>query len=94
MPDLMDAIFNIMNDTKLFSSTAIKVRAKGYEDERIEGDCTNFVHVTIKILEGRPLKLRQAITTAIFDYLHTILNPQDTQISVDCHEMTKETYKK
>ena len=91
---MMDKIFTIMNKTNCFTATAIKVRAKSFEYERIEGKCSSFIHVTIKILEGRPQELRQAITSAIFDYLHTILNPQDTQISVDCHEMDAETYKK
>ena len=65
-PDLMNTIFNIIESTKLFSPEAIKVRCLPFDLTRIEGNCSTFIHVTIKILDGREKNAKKQITSTLF----------------------------
>ena len=91
---LMDDIFDIMTETGLFDPAAIKVRAHDYDMERIAPPCTSFIHVTIKIVEGRPVAAKESICKLVFDCLHTYVDDAHTQVTVYLEDMAAHLYQK
>ena len=91
---LMDTVFNVMNNTELFSPTAIKVRCLSFDKQRIEGNCDSFIHITLNILKGRPAEAKLHITKTVFEHLKTIADTEKTQLSVNIHDMDPDFYQK
>jgi 5-carboxymethyl-2-hydroxymuconate isomerase len=77
----------------LFSPEAVKARGVAYEDYVLTGEDKSFLHVNVAILEGRPLEAREALMESVFAVLQQKMTQSD-KISVNIHEMTRETYKK
>ncbi len=77
----------------LFSPDAVKTRYVAYE--RIahgeSGKHTDFVHVNLKILSGRPEQERKALADSVFAVLEERVNGIPKR-SVEIHEMDKATY--
>ena len=82
-----------MVSSGIFSPEAIKTRLQSYDailwGENAEN--VDFVHVTVKILSGRDLQIRQNLASELFTILKTEL-PDIGKLSVDIHEMDKQVY--
>lgn len=95
IPDLCKSLHQVVLDAGVFSAAAIKTRAKSY-DVHVHGEDhaeNPFIHVTCSILTGRDLDIRQKLSAALFEKAQQLL-PEITNISVNVHEMDKETYRK
>lgn len=92
---LCHEIHQLVVDTGLFSPESIKSRVIPYEvycsgaDKKAE----DFIHVTVSILEGRTSEQRQSLSDSIFAYLKEY-HADISNLSVNIHEMCKETYRK
>ncbi|MCB2082406.1 MAG: 5-carboxymethyl-2-hydroxymuconate Delta-isomerase [Hyphomicrobiales bacterium] len=79
----------------LFSPDAVKTRRVSY-DEVCWGEAgmpVEFAHVTVKILAGRTTEQKEALADTVFAVLMAAL-PDVPKLSVDIHDMVKETYRK
>ena len=95
-------IQKIMGDMPFanFDIDQCKIRGISYQNYRVgcsvNGD---FIHVSIKILAGRSLEIRQDLSNQVFDWIIKYYQDNLTRhyrcdISVDIIEMNRETYKK
>lgn len=86
-----------MSETGLFNASAIKTRALPYRDfvlgKSHEGSSNLFIHAEVRILEGRTNEQKEALSTAIFNYLCAAA-PEVPEISVEVCDMEKASYSK
>ena len=92
---LARALHRLVIDFGLFSPDAVKTRTHTYNNYLIGGDLeqTAFIHVTVKILSGRDRATRESLSDEIFTLLKEMV-PEIPKLSVDIHEMSKDTYRK
>ena len=91
--DLLKTIHMEVVNAGLFSPEAVKSRKQPYDTIvwGAEGMHTSFAHATIKILIGRTIEQRKTLSQSIFAKMREAL-PDVEKLSVDIHEMEKETY--
>lgn len=92
--DFDELVAKVHDDLKqcgLFHEKDIKTRALGYK-HCIAGDGTSdFIHVNIKTLPGRPLEIKKQLTKKIHQTLSDIFIT-GVIITVEITEIEKETY--
>lgn len=96
--DIRD-IFQSLAD--YFDFDQCKFRAIGFEQYlvgKMDQNSSSFIHVSTKILEGRPQEIRQKLSDKIFNKIHenfTLISSKNRlDISVEIFEMTSSTYNK
>jgi len=84
-----------------FDADQCKIRAISYQQFKVglEKHNTNFIHISIKILAGRALEIRQQLAQKAFDLVEDFYRNQDNlnlrcDISIDIVEMDRDCYKK
>lgn len=77
-----------------FKPGDIKVRCLVVSDYLLSEPYTDFLHVTLKLLNGRDISVRAQLSDSLFSCFHSLIDATTTQLSVDLVEMTKETYRK
>ncbi len=91
---LMKKGIQILVDSNQFTPSAIKSRAISFAEYSLHENYDHFIHVTIQILEGRTLDIRENITQTIFDQFKQLCPIPRLSLSVDLQEMSSHTYKK
>lgn len=96
--DIRD-IFQDMPD--YFDFDQCKFRAIGFEQYlvgKMDQNSSSFIHVSTKILEGRPEEIRQKLSNKIFNNINEncalTSSKNRLDISVEIFEMTSTTYNK
>lgn len=81
--------------SQLFSIADIKTRSYVAQDYLVadKGLAGSFLHVSVYILEGRPVEKKQALSEALRDMLVSTL-PQVDQVSVDIRDLERAIYRK
>ena len=81
--------------TGLFNTADIKTRTYATQDYLVgeQGPDGCFAHISVAIMEGRPLEKRQALSEALRDMLAEAL-PEEVSISVEVRELLKDVYRK
>ena len=94
LPDvLMKTVFHAAMDSGLFEAKDIKVRMLAFSEFfPIEGQ-TAFVHVTLRVLSGRPVETRRILSQQVFDRIQA-LGLRGLAMTVDIVEIVRETYTK
>lgn len=85
-----------MNGSGLFNASAIKTRAVPYRDYALGNDESGnkmFIHAEVRILEGRTIEQKEALSAAIFNSLCESA-PDVPEISVEVRDMQKASYSK
>ena len=84
-----------------FDPDQCKIRAINYENYLVglEESDENFIHISIKILVGRAVEVRQKLASQSFEFSNNFyknlkLPQKRCDISVDIIEMDRETYQK
>jgi len=84
-----------------FDADQCKIRTISYQQFKVglEKHNTNFIHISIKILAGRALEIRQQLAQKTFDLVEDFYRNQDNlnlrcDISIDIVEMDRDCYKK
>lgn len=90
---LLQELRNTVIASDLFSPDAVKARSIAYEDYLLDEAYDSFLHIDISILEGRALEARKALLESVYAVARGLIPFADT-ISVNIHEMMRETYKK
>lgn len=93
---LLEDIHATVRASGLFEPGAIKSRSIAYDHFQVGDDDTStadFVHLSLWILNGRPVEVRQSLGQAVLDVMRSAL-PDVTSLTVDVREMEKATYQK
>lgn len=90
---LLHAVYKGANQSELFSASDIKVRALAYSDFHLPGAEQAFVHVNLKILSGRDLSQRKALSESVSNQLDR-LGIEQAAITVEVTNIEKESYAK
>jgi 5-carboxymethyl-2-hydroxymuconate isomerase len=84
-----------------FDPDQCKIRVINYENYIVglEENDENFIHISIKILAGRAVEVRQKLTSQSFEFVNNFyknlkLSQKRCDISIDIIEMNRETYQK
>ena len=84
-----------------FDPDQCKIRVIAYENYIVglEKNSENFMHISIKILAGRAVEVRQKLASQSFEFTNNFyknlkLPQKRCDISVDIIEMDRETYQK
>ena len=88
---LMHAVYKGANQSELFTATDIKVRACAFDEFYLPGAEQVFVHVNLKILSGRDLSQRKALSESVSSQLER-LGIDGAAISVEVTKIEKESY--
>ena len=88
--NLTSKLHKLLAQQRSFQVSAIKSRAKAY-DYFVLGSNKNFIHIQIRILEGREVKDVESALKAIGEY--TKLNtPEEVEVTAEVVEMQKTHY--
>ena len=84
-----------------FDPDQCKIRVITYENYIVglEENDENFIHISIKILAGRAIEVRQKLASQSFEFVNNFyknlkLSQKRCDISIDIIEMNRETYQK
>ena len=84
-----------------FDPDQCKIRVINYENYIVglEENDENFIHISIKILAGRAVEVRQKLASQSFEFVNDLyknlkLSQKRCDISIDIIEMNRETYQK
>ena len=93
--EMLGALHDSLASQDTINLAAIKTRAIKVEGA-ITGDGTHtgFVHITVKLLTGRPEALRQKIGADLKDVALGHINSATTALSIEVAEMDPATYVK
>lgn len=92
---LCSAVFEAAQQSGLFNEDGsdIKVRASAFERYQTGGKRQSFIHVCLKILSGRTLEQRQALSQGVLENL-AALATEVGSTSVEVVEMERASYSK
>ena len=94
--ELVTTVHQVMIDSGLFDTAAIKTRAYAVNDYVLGASApqqSDFIHIIIRLLDGRTMAQKQALTSSMAKTLRTHL-PTVASITVDIVDMLRETYAK
>lgn len=77
----------------LFQGKDIKTRALAFEDYQTGEQQQDFIHVEVRLLSGRTLEQRTALSRHVMDAL-LALGQQDISLTVQISEMERDSYSK
>ena len=90
---LLSSVYNAALESELFFENDIKVRALAFKYFTIGQTWQKFIHVTVKILSGRTLEQRKALSQLILNKLKNLVS-NSVSLSVEIAELDKESYAK
>ena len=89
--EIMQAVFDIANNSGLFDVQNIKVRLKPYEHYITANTQADFIHVFAHIMEGRTTEMKRKLSRDITACLVEMF-PEVTSISINVRDLEKATY--
>lgn len=87
----LDNIYQVANDSGLFTPTDIKVRVNPYKTCTVGGKQENFVHVFAHIMEGRTTEQKANLSREMVSKLKELL-PSVNNIAMNISDFEKATY--
>lgn len=90
---LLQQLHTHVSECGLFAPEAVKARSIAYQDAILSQGKKSFVHVTVSILSGRSQQQREQLSDELFALCQKEL-PTVSALSVNIHEMNKDTYRK
>lgn len=91
--DVLKAAHHVVTESGLFSAQAVKGRSIGFDDVVLPDGAQNFMHITVSILSGRNTQERSTLSQQVFESAKQHA-PNVDRLSVNIHEMDKDTYSK
>ncbi|MGN6248708.1 MAG: 5-carboxymethyl-2-hydroxymuconate Delta-isomerase [Ginsengibacter sp.] len=89
--EIMQAIYEVAESTKLFEENDIKVRINSYKHFKLGGEKNNFIHIFGYIMEGRTKEQRADLSKKIISRLNEMF-PHISILSMNISEFEKATY--
>lgn len=94
MSSFMAGLREVIVGSDLFNPEAIKIRALAYEDYLLSDRYEFFVHIDLKILEGRTDSQKEALAKAVQEYALSITENSPVALSTEVIDMDKKSYQK
>jgi len=91
--NLLEAVFDGVGKSGLFDRSHIRVRAMAFADFLLVSSDQAFVHVTIRLHQGRSPEQRKQLSAEVLQALLT-LHFNHTSITVETVEMDTASYSK
>ncbi len=91
--ELMQDLHHLICAFGEFNPSAVKSRSIAFNDYVLPENSDDFVHVTISILAGRAIELRQKLADSVFGLMRNSVSAQ-VKLSLDIREMVADTYRK
>lgn len=93
--EMLNELHNNLASQDTIDLAAIKTRSIHVKNAITgDGDKDGFVHITVKLLTGRPEELRQKIGADLKTVALAHIDADTTALSVEVHEMNPSTYVK
>lgn len=85
-----------------FQADECRVRSFSFDEYLVgksDQSTSSFIHISLKVLTGRSLEIRQNLAKEVAEFTHQFISnlnlpSQRCEISVDIIEMTRDTYQK
>lgn len=90
---LMKAVYQGVQSSDLFEKSHIRVRALAFEHTLLAGDYTDFIHVTLRLHQGRSADQKELLSGLVLSELLS-LDMSSVSITVELIEMDTASYKK
>lgn len=90
---MMEIVFTACVDSQLFQRQDIKVRAISFDDYLVGNGDRRFLHVCLKILDGRSPQQKQNLSQSVLQEL-VALGLSNTEITVDVCDTVGQSYSK
>ncbi len=91
--DIVDAAHDGALGSELFPEYDIKTRALGYRDHRTGATRDSFVHVTVRLLDGRSDAQKSMLSEAVLGRIEPML-PGVASVGVEIVDMHRASYRK
>lgn len=91
--ELVDSVYEAVNESQLFALNDIKVRAKAYKYYKITDEVSSFIHIEIKLIEGRTLEQKQDLVGRVQSAVNE-LAIKGALLSIEINDLEKATYYK
>jgi 5-carboxymethyl-2-hydroxymuconate isomerase len=89
--EIMQAVYEAAESTKLFKENDIKIRINPYEHYKLGEGKISFLHIFGNIMEGRTTEQKANLSRLILQKLNTIL-PDVSILSINIREFELATY--
>ena len=91
---LMIGLNEVMSNSNLFDLDSIKIRALSYKDFLLSNKYASFIHITIKILQGRNQTQKTQLANEIHKYFIEQIGDSSISLTTEIFEIEKESYQK
>ena len=91
--DIVDAAHAGAMSSELFPEYDIKTRAIGYRDHRTGTTQDSFVHVTLRLLDGRSDEQKAMLSESVLGRIEPLL-PAVASVGVEIVDMHRASYRK
>jgi 5-carboxymethyl-2-hydroxymuconate isomerase len=91
--DIVDAAHAGAMSSALFPEYDIKTRATGYREHRTGTTRDSFVHVTVRLLDGRSDAQKAMLSEAVLAHIEPLL-PGVNSVGVEIVDMHRASYRK
>lgn len=92
--NLLEAVFDGVEQSGLFERSHIRVRAKVFADFLLASPDDAFVHVTLRLHQGRNSEQRKQLSAMVLQALRKLGFNDGTTITVETVEMDTASYSK
>ncbi|WP_299073599.1 5-carboxymethyl-2-hydroxymuconate Delta-isomerase [uncultured Paraglaciecola sp.] len=89
---LISSLHQSVFESGLFEESSIKTRALAYTDYQTGVSDTAFIHITLKILQGRNHQQKRALTRLVMDKLSVVVT-SPISLSIEVMDIEKISYK-
>ncbi len=93
MQDIVDAAHDGAMSSELFPEYDIKTRAISYREHRTGTTHDSFVHVTVRLLDGRSDDQKAILSEAVLGRIEPLL-PRVASVGVEIVDMHRASYRK
>jgi len=90
---LIERVYQGTLKSNLFIDKDIKLRTISFENHKIGNEKIDFIHVTVKILTGRSIEDKKALSHIILDDFKDI-DIKPLSVTVEVYEIENESYSK
>lgn len=88
---LLKAVYHGVDTAELFKASHIRVRALAYQHYLLGGECHDFIHVTVRLHQGRNPDQKKQLSESVLAGLQT-LGLRSVSITVELVEMDTASY--
>lgn len=90
---ILNAVYQGALRSSLFEPSDIKVRAVAYDDHQAGDIELNFIHVSMKILDGRSTEQKHKLSNLVLDELR-LFGLANISLTVEVYDIERATYAK